>query len=159
MARDYPLHAARTVRATAREVAQAALVTASEALVRARAELDATRARLATERSAEKERRERACAPRTAAALLREQRYRDAMESRERGVLALLEAARRAEQEARRGVERARKGLGGALVEEKVLDRHHERWAHNESKLKMKKEEDELEDRNPSRASEGRKTP
>ena len=159
MARDYPLQAARTVRATAREAAEAALAAATDVLVRAEEERGATRARLTTERRAEKARRERAGAPRTGAALLREQRYRDAMEDRERELVALVEAARRAERGAKRGVDRARAALGGAFVDETVLDRHHERWAHNESKLKTKKEEEELEDQNLSRASEGRKTP
>lgn len=148
----YPLEAARTVRASAREAAERRLADAREALERAREAAASALDRLREMRSEEKARRARATDPSTAAGLLREQRYRDAMADEERSLLGALAAARRGERSAVHTLEGAREALTGALVEEKVLDRHQERWARKALKKKEKAEEDELEDQNLSRA-------
>lgn len=147
----YPLEAARTVRAAAREVADRRLAEARDAHDRAKLASAAARERLEEMRAKEVARRGRAPEPSTAVALLREQTYRDARRGEDRALVAALDAARCAEKAASEAMEVARGGLGEAVVEEKVLDRHQARWARNAAKNKEKSVEDELEDQNLSR--------
>ena len=142
----YPLEAARTVRASAREAAQRRLTDAEGRHRSAREATESARSRLAEARELERSRRTHAADPTTAAALLREQAYRDAMSARERSLEDALRRAVKTEKAAASEVVAARRALGGALVEEKVLEKHEGRWALNIAKKKEKATEEELDD-------------
>lgn len=140
----YPLRAAQTVRAAQRAKAERAL---AEALRRQTAA--AHGAREASERLAafrREEARRSAPTPRTGAGLRRQQAWARRVAAREAALVEALREARTAERAAAAGARRAREALAAAAVDEKVIERHEERWTTRRDREVERAEQDELDD-------------
>ncbi len=142
----YPLEAARAVRAGARERAEQALAGAIQAATRAADDAGLAKEALAVFRRRRRQREARTSPPTSGAALHRQRAFQDHVESRERALVGLLRAAASEERRCAARVREAREALRAACVEEKVVERHHERWAKGEARAAARAEERALEE-------------
>ncbi|MCB9593931.1 MAG: hypothetical protein H6719_14450 [Sandaracinaceae bacterium] len=146
MTERYPLEAARVVRAGARERAEQILARARRELEVAREVTIASRDALERFRAEASERRARASAPTTGAALLRERAYGERLSAEEARRVRELAGAHAEERRAARAVRDARRELGSAHAEEQVVNEHRERWDQRRRREAERAEEEELEE-------------
>lgn len=142
----YPLEAAKTVRASERERAERRLTERERELQAARGGAQNAEAALRDFRRRAAERRASAPEPKNGAALQRERAFLDHLRAREAEHRRALAAARSREREAARAVREARAALGRAHAEEKVVERHEERWTAGRKRAAERAAEEELEE-------------
>lgn len=141
----YPLEAARTVRATVRERAERVVAEATRAQASATAAAVAAAEALRQFRSEQGGRTTGAPTTTTGAALHRERAFRDRIDQEEQTLVQALKTAASEERRRALNTREAKRALIEANVQEKVVDRHHERWSENEKRVAERAEEREFE--------------
>ena len=143
---SYPLKAAQTVRALARAEAEQELARALELLAQAEERTAEAAAALRDARREEAKREARRAPPANGAALHRELQFSAARELRCQELVAAVERAIRSERRGAERLEEARRALAAASVEERVVEKHHERWSAAAAKVEERAEDERLDE-------------